>query len=102
MSKFRKLPVEIEAERITEKIEIHTREGTLVGYPGDWLITGVQGEKYPCGDEIFRATYAPSGDDKCSFCRYRRIRGDLWYCTSPDDPQEICAFEWEKQTGVQQ
>jgi len=57
MTEFRKKPVVIEAERITEKIEIQTREGTLYGYPGEWLITGVKGEKYPCGDEIFRATY---------------------------------------------
>ena len=29
----------------------------MVGNPGDWLITGVAGEKYPCKDDIFRATY---------------------------------------------
>jgi hypothetical protein len=54
---YRKKPVVIEAEQIREKIEIKTREGTLYGYPGEWLITGIQGEKYPCGDEIFKATY---------------------------------------------
>ena len=27
--------------------------------PGDWIITGVQGEMYPCKDEIFRLTYEP-------------------------------------------
>ncbi|MDD5061108.1 MAG: hypothetical protein PHN44_02360 [Candidatus Marinimicrobia bacterium] len=57
MPKFRKKPVIIEAERITEKIKIDTREGTLCGYPGEWLITGVEGEKYPCDDAIFRKTY---------------------------------------------
>lgn len=25
--------------------------------PGDWIITGVAGERYPCKDAIFRATY---------------------------------------------
>ena len=25
--------------------------------PGDWIITGVQGEKYPCKPQIFDATY---------------------------------------------
>jgi hypothetical protein len=25
--------------------------------PGDWIITGVAGEKYPCKDEIFKQTY---------------------------------------------
>ena len=28
-------------------------------HPGDWIITGVQGEKYPCKDDIFRLTYEP-------------------------------------------
>lgn len=30
-------------------------------HPGDWIITGVRGEKYPCKDEIFRQTYEPIG-----------------------------------------
>ncbi len=25
--------------------------------PGDWIITGIQGERYPVKDDIFRATY---------------------------------------------
>ena len=57
MTQFRKRPIVIEAVRLTEKTEIKTREGTLYGYPGEWLLTGVKGEVYPCGDEIFRATY---------------------------------------------
>ena len=60
--RFRKKPVVISAEQLTEKVEVKTREGTLFGYPGDWLITGIQGEVYPCGDEIFRATYEPVVD----------------------------------------
>lgn len=27
---------------------------------GDWLITGVEGERYPCSDSIFQATYEPA------------------------------------------
>jgi hypothetical protein len=61
MAKFRKKPVVIEAERLTERTEIKTLEGVMVGEPGDWLITGIAGEKYPCKDEIFRATYEPVG-----------------------------------------
>ena len=30
--------------------------------PGDWIITGVAGEMYPCKDEIFRLTYEPADD----------------------------------------
>lgn len=25
--------------------------------PGDWIITGIKGEMYPCKDEVFRLTY---------------------------------------------
>ena len=25
--------------------------------PGDWIITGIKGEKYPCKPDIFKATY---------------------------------------------
>ncbi len=63
MSKFRKRPVIIEAVRLTERVVIHTLEGAMVGEPGDWLITGVKGERYPCKDEIFRLTYEPVIDE---------------------------------------
>ena len=54
--RFRKKPVVIEAERLTERIEIETLEGVMVGNPG-LAYHGVAGEKYPCKDDIFRATY---------------------------------------------
>jgi len=57
--KFRKKPVVIEAVKIEELIEIKTLEGTMTGKVGDWLITGVQGEKYPCRHDIFVAAYEP-------------------------------------------
>ena len=28
--------------------------------PGDWIITGVKGERYPCKPAIFAATYEPA------------------------------------------
>lgn len=27
--------------------------------PGDWIITGVKGERYPCKPDIFEQTYEP-------------------------------------------
>lgn len=38
---------------------IDTREGGHIVCPGDWIITGVQGERYPCKPDIFDATYEP-------------------------------------------
>ncbi len=40
---------------------IDTLEGGHVVCPGDWIITGVKGERYPCKPDIFAATYAPVG-----------------------------------------
>lgn len=36
---------------------IHTREGDMTAMPGDWIITGVAGETYPCKPDIFALTY---------------------------------------------
>ncbi|MFE9391721.1 hypothetical protein [Streptomyces sp. NPDC006784] len=38
---------------------IDTLEGGHTVCPGDWIITGVQGEVYPCKPDIFAATYEP-------------------------------------------
>lgn len=39
---------------------IDTLEGGHVVCVGDWIITGVQGERYPCKPDIFEATYEPA------------------------------------------
>jgi len=36
---------------------ITTMEGTMRAELGDWIITGIKGERYPVKDEIFRMTY---------------------------------------------
>ena len=36
---------------------IQTLEGPMEVRPGDWIITGVQGERYPCKPDIFEQTY---------------------------------------------
>lgn len=39
---------------------IETLEGGHVVTPGDWVITGVRGENYPCKPDIFASTYDPA------------------------------------------
>ena len=36
---------------------IDTLEGDMMVLPGDWIITGVKGEHYPCKPDIFEMTY---------------------------------------------
>jgi hypothetical protein len=39
---------------------IDTLEGGHIVCPGDWIITGVKSETYPCKPDIFEATYEPA------------------------------------------
>lgn len=63
MAKFRKIPVIIDAVRIKKEMTIDTLEGLMKGCAGDWLLTGVDGEQYPCKDSIFRKTYEPADEE---------------------------------------
>jgi len=83
MPTFRKKPVVIEAEqfhadqrpwpdgvRVTHRSDeegalspravIDTLEGPHFVSEGDWIITGVKGERYPCKPDIFEMTYEPA------------------------------------------
>jgi hypothetical protein len=40
-------------------MDIETLEGTMHANIGDWIITGVNGEQYPCKPDIFEKTYEP-------------------------------------------
>ena len=57
IKKFRKKPVVVEAYKTEKREVIHTLEGDMIAYPGDWIRTGVNGEQYPCKPDIFETTY---------------------------------------------
>ena len=57
VKKYRKKPVTIEAYQTNEEIEIETLEGTMKANKGDYIITGIHGEQYPCKPDIFKQTY---------------------------------------------
>ncbi len=80
MAKYRKKPVVIEAtqwfkdgdhpavmsgEFLYGQPYIKTLEGDHIVTPGDFIITGVKGEHYPCKPDIFEMTYeeVPDGTD---------------------------------------
>jgi len=62
MAKYRGYPDT--CERCHQSGLIHgwvdTLEGGHIVCPGDWIITGVAGEHYPCKPDIFVATYEPA------------------------------------------
>lgn len=55
----RKKPIIINATQLNypEGFEVTTMEGRLKSKSGDYLMFGVNGEKYPCDKEIFEQTY---------------------------------------------
>ena len=87
--KYRKKPIIVDAFQTDQKITIVTLEGAMQANPGDWIITGVHGERYPCKPDIFAETYEPAdceqgensrsvirgqwenfrGKPKCSHCK---------------------------------
>jgi hypothetical protein len=54
---YRKKPIVITAYQTDVVVLIQTLEGEMRADPGDWIITGVKGETYPCKPDIFEATY---------------------------------------------
>ena len=53
---------EIYVEDCAWKVGIHTLEGTMTASRGDFIIRGVEGELYPCKEEIFYKTYELIGE----------------------------------------
>ena len=47
----------IETTNAGDLLFIKTLEGAMAAGVGDWIIKGVQGEFYPCKNDIFEATY---------------------------------------------
>lgn len=55
--RFVKKPVVIEAYQTDKEMTIQTLEGPMHASVGDWIITGIRGEKYPCKPDVFDRTY---------------------------------------------
>ena len=60
--KFQKKPVIVDVYQTQKDLYIHTLEGVMHASPGDWIITGINGEQYPCKPDIFAKTYEPVVD----------------------------------------
>ncbi len=57
VKKYRKKPIIVEAYIATKEEHIKTLEGTMKADKGDYVITGVKGERYPCKPDVFKQTY---------------------------------------------
>ena len=52
-----KKPIPIKCAQINEPFEVESMEGLVKGKAGDWLMIGVNGEKYVCDAAIFKKSY---------------------------------------------
>lgn len=53
-----KKPIPVKCIQIQEPFQVESLEGTVTGKAGDWLMIGVNGEKYICDNAIFKKTYS--------------------------------------------
>ena len=63
VKKYMKKPIVVEAYQTDAEFGIETLEGTMHANVGDFIITGVNGEKYPCKPDVFWQTYEEVEDD---------------------------------------
>lgn len=64
--KARKKPIEVVVELVPlegRAVQIETLEGVMTANPGDYIITGIKGERYPIKPDIFCATYDIIAED---------------------------------------
>lgn len=52
-----KKDIPVEAYQTTKLLKINTLEGIMIAQKGDWIIKGINGEKYPVKKSIFEKTY---------------------------------------------
>jgi len=52
-----KKPIIVNAYQTRETMIIRTLEGDMLADVGDYIITGIDGEQYPCKPDIFMKTY---------------------------------------------
>lgn len=81
VANFRKKPVVIQAVLAVSGGEIETLEGVMRYEEGDFIITGVKGERYPCKPDIFRETYEAVDFDAATLLRIseQKDRAEQFY-----------------------
>lgn len=52
-----KKPIPVDAYQAKKPIDVKTLEGVMHANIGDWIITGIDGERWPVKRKIFEKTY---------------------------------------------
>lgn len=93
---YRKKPVVIQAYQTDKVMYIETLEGTHKANVGDFIITGVHGEQYPCKPDIFKKTYEQVSEKDYLALKDKPIYADI-ICYSKKEYEEYdSAIEKQK------
>lgn len=86
MSKYIKKPIVIEAYQADKEMVIHTLEGDMLAKAGDYIVTGIRGEKYPCKKDIFEETYDRA--EEVIGAQYK-MTNEKWHKMSEEKPAKF-------------
>ena len=64
INKCYKRPIPIQAEKTTKDGFVETKEGPVSYTAGAYIITGVEGERYPVEKDFFESNYVPTEDGR--------------------------------------
>ena len=93
MAKYRKKPVVIDAYIADKEEIIHTLEGDMKANVGDYIITGVKGEQYPCKPDIFEQTYEYYNEETEDYCENPPMQNKGYYVYNPAESKPKRIYE---------
>ncbi|MDD3336764.1 MAG: hypothetical protein PHI98_14840 [Eubacteriales bacterium] len=96
--KYRKKPVMIDAYQTDKEMDIETLEGVMHANVGDYIITGVDGEQYPCKPGIFAQTYEAyyaggGGSISCNTCAHAPEDISKYPCHECNLRTNFCGYD---------
>lgn len=62
--RYRRIPYTVEAYQTQEPLDIETLEGIMHASIGDFIVTGLRGERWPVKPDIFHDSYEPVHDNR--------------------------------------
>ena len=90
--RYRKKPVIVSAYQTAETIYIQTLEGLMRAGAGDYIVTGIQGEHYPCKPQIFAATHEPIESPESEHLSRADAGQRQTWPTSPNTPSTLLSW----------
>ena len=98
--KYRKKPLIIEAYQTDVELDIETLEGVMHASIGDYIITGINGEKYPCKPDIFEKTYELVEESNYKTTSLEALKKIKEHLTRYNDTDDIRGIDYENEVNI--